>query len=295
VPDPPTPTVSRRWLASELRRLRENASRTLEEVAGELECSRAKVSRIELAQVGVHPRDVAAMLTFYGVDPEIRAELLHLAREARQKGWWWHDFRDLDEDSGLKQVAFVDNETAATSIRTYQAQVVFGLFQREAYARAVLKAIRLDLPDDEIDRHVNLRMKRQDLLDQGPPELSVVLDEAVLRRHIGGRDTMHKQLKHLMEVADHPKVKLQVLPDTAGAHAGLDGSFMILGFSELGPIGATDKDMVSLEHTLSDQYLREPSAVDRYVTLFEAICQRAYGTKQSQDVIAKATKEFSRQ
>jgi transcriptional regulator with XRE-family HTH domain len=295
VPDPPTPTVSRRWLAAELRRLREDASKTLDEVADVLECSRAKVSRLELAQVGAHPRDVEAMLTFYGVDPDTRAELVQLAREARLKGWWWHDFRDLDEDSGLKQVAFVDNETAATFIRTYQAQVVFGLFQQEAYARAVLGAIRLDLPAKEIDRHVSLRMKRQELLDQGPPELSVVLDEAILHRHIGGPGTMRKQLKHLVEIADHPKVKLQVLPYTAGAHAALDGSFMILGFSELGSLGVTDKDMVSLEHTLSDQYLREPSAVDRYVRLFEAVSESAYGTKESQAFIAKVSKELSRE
>jgi hypothetical protein len=292
VPDPPTPTVSRRWLAAELRRLRENSSKTLDEVAKVLECSRAKVSRMELAQVGVHPRDVEAMLTLYGVDPEVRAELVRLAREARLKGWWWHDFRDLDDAPGLKQVAFVDNETAATSIRAYQAQVVFGLFQTEPYARAVLNAIRLDLPEEEIERHVALRMKRQELLDQGPPELSVVLDEAVLRRHIGGRDTMRAQLKQLLRVADHPKVKLQVLPYTAGAHAGLDGSFMVLGFSELGSLGITDKDMVSLEHTLSDQYLREPSAVERYVALFEAICQGAEGTEQSRDLVRKAIREL---
>jgi hypothetical protein len=272
--------------------LREDSSKTLDEVAKVLECSRAKVSRIELAQVGVHPRDVETMLTFYGVDSDVRAELVRLAREARLKGWWWHEFRDLDDDSGLKQVAFVDNETAATSIRTYQAQVVFGLFQLEPYARAVLKAIRLDLPEKEIERHVNLRMKRQDLLDQGPPELSVVLDEGVLHRHIGGRHTMREQLKVLLEVADHPKVKLQVLPYSAGAHAGLDGSFMVLGFSELGSLGITDKDMVSLEHTLSDQYLREPSAVKRYVALFEAICQKAYGKEQSQRLIRKIVKEL---
>jgi len=271
--------------------LREDAGKTLDEVAVELECSRAKVSRIELGQVRVHPREVEAMLAFYGVGSQEREELVRLAREARRKGWW-HEFRDLDQDSALKQVAFVDNETAAASIRTYQAILVFGLFQTEEYARAVLRAVRLDLPDVEIDRHVELRMKRQKLLDQQEmPRLWVVLDEAALRRPIGGRDTMRQQLNRLVEVADHPKVKLQALPYEAGEHAGLDGAFMILGFSESGG-DITEKDMISLENTLSDQYLRELIAVRRYVSLFEAISQRAYSTERTKEFVAEVSKEF---
>jgi transcriptional regulator with XRE-family HTH domain len=292
VPDPPTPTVWRHWLAAELRRLREAAGKTLEEVADELECSRAKVSRIELGRVRAHPREVEAMLAFYGAGPEEREELVGLARQARRKSWW-HEFRDLDQDDELKQVAFVDNETAATSIRTYQAVVVFGLFQTEDYARAVLRALRLDLPEREIERHVELRMRRQKLLDsQQMPSLWVVLDEAALRRPIGGRDTMRQQLNRLMEVADHPKVKLQALPYEAGEHAGLDGAFMILGFSEAGFGDVTDKDLISLENTLSDQYLREPTALRRYIALFEAIAQRAYGTERSSEFIAEISKDL---
>ena len=292
VPDSPTPMVSRRWLAAELRSLREKADKTLDEVAVVLECSRAKVSRIERAQVSVRPLEVEAMLTFYGVSSQEREELVQLAREARRKSWW-HEFRDLDQDSALKQVAFVDNETAATSIRTYQTVLVFGLFQTEDYARAVLRAIRLDLPQKEIDRHIELRMKRQKLLDQDAlPELWVVLDEAVLRRPVGGPDIMRQQLNHLSEIADHPKVKLQVLPYGVGEHAGLDGAFMILGFSEQGLLGTTEMDLISLENTLSDQYLRELTAVTRYIALFEAICREAYGIERSQEFIAEIGKEI---
>jgi len=291
VPDPPTPTVWRHWLAAELRRLREAAGKTLDEVADVLECSRAKVSRIELGQVRAHPREVEAMLAFYGVGPEEREELVELARAARRKGWW-HEFRDLDQD-GLKQVAFVDNETAATSIRTYQAVVVFGLFQTKDYARAVLRAVRLDLPEQEVERHVELRMQRQKLLDSEQlPRLWVVLDEAALRRPIGGRDTMRNQLNRLAEVADHPKVKLQALPYEAGAHAGLDGAFMILGFSESGFGDVTDKDVISLENTLSDQYLREPTALKRYIALFDAIARRAYGTERTIEFIGEVSKDL---
>ena len=290
--DPATPTVWRRWLADELRRLREDASKTLDEVAVVLQCSRAKVSRIELAQVGVRPLEVEAMLAFYGVSPEKRNQLVQLAEEARRKGWWWHEFRDLDQDPALKQVQFVDNETAATSIRTYQT-IVFGLFQTEDYARAVLRAVRVDLPVGEVERHVALRMRRQKLLDQEElPELWVVLDEGVLHRPIGGRDTMRRQLDRLVEVADHPKVQMQILPYEVGEHAGIDGAFMILGFSDLGLGGTSDRDMILLENTLSDQYLRESTAVKRYIALFEAICKAAYGLDRSKEFIAEAGKEI---
>jgi transcriptional regulator with XRE-family HTH domain len=284
---PPTPTIWRLWLASELRELRERAGKTLDEVAELLECSRAKVSRIELAQVSVHPREVEAMLTFYGVDPQERDQLVKQAREARRKGWW-HEYRDLDQDLGSKQVAFIDYETAAASIRSYQALVIAGLLQTEQYARAVFRAIRLDRSDTDIDRQVELRMKRQALLDRSEsPELWVVLDEATLRRPIGGREVMSRQLQHLSKRADHPKIKLQVLPYTAGEHAGLDGSFEILGFS-----GAVDRSTVHMENSLSDQYLREPDAVKRYSELFEAICEKAYSPDETKEAIDRIGKEI---
>jgi transcriptional regulator with XRE-family HTH domain len=284
---PPTPTVWRLWLASELRQLREGAGRTLDEVAELLECSRAKVSRIELAQVSVHPREVEAMLTFYGVDPEKRNQLVKQAREARRKGWW-HEYRDLDQDLGLKQVAFIDNETAAASIRVYQALVIFGLLQTEQYARTVFRALRLHRSDKEIDRQVELRMKRQLLLDRAEsPDLWVVLDEATLRRPIGGRHVMNGQLQHLSALADHPKIRLQVLPYQAGEHAGLDGSFTILDFA-----GAVQKTTIHMENSLSDQYLREPDAVNLYIELFEAICAKAYSLEETKEAIERVRKEL---
>lgn len=284
---PPTPTVWRLWLASELRQLREHAGKNLDEVAELLECSRAKVSRIELAQVSVHPREVEAMLTFYGVGPEQRDQLVKQAREARRKGWW-HEYRDLDQDLGLKQVAFIDNETAAASIRAYQALVIFGLLQTEQYARAVFRALRLDRSDKEIDRQVELRMKRRSLLDRAEsPELWVVLDEDTLRRPIGGREVMRGQLQHLSALIDHPKIKLQVLPFQAGEHAGLDGSFTILDFP-----GAVQKTTIHMENSLSDQYLREANAVKLYTELFDAICAKAYSPEESKEAIDRVRKEI---
>jgi Domain of unknown function (DUF5753) len=135
------------------------------------------VSRIELGQVGVRPLEVEAMLSFYGVSPEKRQQLVQFAAEARRKGWWWHEFRDLDQEPASKHMEYVDYEIAATSIQTYQT-IVLGLFQTEDYARAIVRAARLDLSDEELERHVAFRMRRQKLLDQDElPELRVVLDE----------------------------------------------------------------------------------------------------------------------
>lgn len=292
MPDPATPTVWRHWLADELRSLREDASRTLDEVAEVLQCSRAKVSRIELGQVGVRPLEVEAMLSFYGVSPEKRQQLVQFAAEARRKGWWWHEFRDLDQEPASKHMEYVDYEIAATSIQTYQT-IVLGLFQTADYARAVVRAVRLDLSDDEIERHVAFRMRRQRLLDQDElPELWVVLDEGVLYRRVGGHKTMQRQLERLLEVADHPKVHLQVLPFDAGEHAGIDGGFTILGYSGLGSAGTSDRDMIVLENALSDQFLRESIAVRRYLAMFEAICQAAYGSDRSKELIAEVGKRM---
>jgi hypothetical protein len=250
------------------------------------------VSRIELAQVGVRPLEVEAMLDFYGVSQEKRDQLVHLAAEARRKGWWWHEFRDLDQDPGSKQVESVDYETVATSIRTYQT-IVFGLFQTDDYARAILRAVRLDLSHEEIEHHVAFRMRRQRLLDQAEqPRMWVVLDEGALRRPIGGRDTMRRQLDHLVEVTDHPKVQLQILPYEAGAHAGIDGSFTILGFSESGFAETSERDMIALENAVSDQYLRESTAVSRYLARFEAICRVSYGVDRSKELIAEFGKRI---
>lgn len=253
-----SPTVRRRRLASELRRLREAAKLTIDEVGEKLECSASKISRIETGHVGVTPRDVRDMLELYALAEDEREALVQLAREARKKGWW-HAFNEVFTG------AFVGLESDASSLRTYQSLLVPGLLQTEDYTRAVIKAIAPDYSEEIVERRVTARQSRQTLLnDQQPPEFWVIMDEAVLHRTVGGPDIMRGQLRRLLETAQLPHVTLQVLPFEAGAHAGMEGPFMILGFPE-----QADPDVVYVENTTSGSYLEEPSEVHRYTLMFD--------------------------
>jgi transcriptional regulator with XRE-family HTH domain len=256
-----SPTVRRRRLGVELRRLREDAGLTIERVAAELECSHSKVSRIETGQVGASPRDVRDMAELYGVGREQRDALIQIAREARQRGWW-HVYGDVPVVP-----AYIGLETAASSIRTYKSVLVPSLLQTADYARAVIGAMRPDLPAEEVERRVELRMHRQSLLARDdPPALLAVLDEAVCRRPVGGRDTMRAQLRRLAEAAAPPLVTLQVLPFATGGHAGMDGAFAILGFPD-----KAEPDVVVLENATGDLYLEGADELRRFTQVFELL------------------------
>jgi transcriptional regulator with XRE-family HTH domain len=176
-----SPTVRRRRLGAELRRLREEAGLTIERVAATLECSESKVSRIETGQVGAMPRDVRDMLDLYKVGPEQREALIQIARDARQKGWW-HAYTDVPVVPG-----YVGLEVSAAAIDTFGALLVPGLLQTPEYARTVLEALLPDLSAEQIRRRVELRMARQSILNgEHPPTLRAILDEALLRRPVGG-------------------------------------------------------------------------------------------------------------
>lgn len=277
-----SPTVRRRRLASELRGLREAAGLTIEQVADRMEVSSSKISRLETARVSAPPRDVRDLLEIYGVTGEQRETLLTIAREARQRTW-------LDEYSDLPFAAAADMEGAASSIRIYSALVVPGLLQTVDYARAVLGAIRIDLEEDEIERRVELRKSRQSLLArEGSRTLWVVLDEAVLRRVVGGPEVMRAQLQRLMEVTALPRLTLQVLPFAAGAHAGLDGEFDLYSFAE-----AADQDVVFIENTISDLYLENADAIRRYNLLFDHLRAKALDPAHSAEFFARVAKELS--
>jgi transcriptional regulator with XRE-family HTH domain len=253
-----SPTVRRRRLASELRRLREAAQLTIDEVGEKLECSASKISRIETGHVGVTPRDVRDMLELYAIDEDQREALVQLAREARKKGWW-HAYNEVFTGS------FVGLESDASSLHTHQALLVPGLLQTENYMRSVIQAIRPDHGEEEVTRRVAARVTRQKLLtDTQPPEYWAILDEAVLHRAVGGPAIMREQLVRLLELSELPKVTLQVLPFTAGAHAGMEGPFLILGFPE-----PADPDVVYVENTTTGSYLEEPSDVYRYTLMFD--------------------------
>jgi transcriptional regulator with XRE-family HTH domain len=271
---PRSPTVRRRRLGNELRRLREEAGWTIDRVAEAMECSDSKISRIETGQVGATPRDVRDMLQIYGVDEEQRDELVQMAREARQKGWW-HAFGDIPVP------AIVGFETAASSISLYAALVIPFLFQTSDYARAVLQALRGDMRPEELERLFELRMARQSLVTQPePPLFWVVLDEAALRRRVGGPATMHAQLERLKEVAVLPNVTLQVLPFSSGEHAGMDGGFTIIGFAE-----RADPNVVYIENTTSDLYVEDSAAVAKYDSLFNHLRASALAPAESIELL----------
>lgn len=276
----PSPTVRRRRLASELRRLRDAAELTIEEVGEKLECSASKISRIETGQVGVTPRDVRDMLEVYGIENDEREALVQLAREARRKGWW-HAYNEVFTG------AFVGLESDAASLRSHQALLVPGLMQTEGYTRAVHRAIRPDATEADVERRIKARLTRQNLLtDSNPPEYWVVLDEAVLYRNVGGREIMRDQLNRLIELAAMPHVTLQVVPFSSGAHAGMEGPFLILGFPE-----QADPDVVYVENTTTGVYLEEPSDVHRYTLMFDHL--RAAALKPD-DTLAMVTRAAAR-
>jgi transcriptional regulator with XRE-family HTH domain len=282
VPTRQSPTVRRRRLGMELRRLREASGLTIDRVADALECSHSKISRIETAQVRATPRDVRDMLEIYGVEGDQREGLIQLAREARQTGWW-HAYPDVTKES-----TYVGLEVAAASIRSYEALLVPGLLQTTEYARAVTRAVRPDQRQEQIERQVELRMARQSLLTQDdPPALWVIIDEGVLCRSVGERGVMSEQLYHLTEVAELPTVTLQVLPFGAGQHAGMDGAFTILGFPE-----PADPAVVYLENATSDLYLESPEDVRRYTLLFDHLRAAALKPDDSTDYLATLVKQL---
>jgi hypothetical protein len=170
----------------------------------------------------------------------------------------------------------------------FSALLVPGLLQTEEYVRAIFSALRPDLSREEAERRVSFRMGRQLILQEpDPPELWVILDEAALRRPIGGAITMKAQLDHLVDMADHPKITLQILPFSAGAHAGLDGSFFIIRFPELG-----DPDVVYLEHPTADIYMEEPENIRRFTLLFDHLKASALDPKDSIEFIARLAERF---
>ena len=275
-----SPTLRRRQLGMELRRLREAAGVTIDHVAERLECSGSKISRIETGQTGVTPRDVRDMLSIYGVELDYAETLLQIAREARQKGWW-----QLYGD--VLTGAYVGLEAAADRIRAYEALVVPGLLQTEGYAQAMIHAARPDISPGEVEKRVRVRIGRQSLLSQDdPPDLWVVLDEAVLHRPVGGTDVMRRQLVHLATVAELPNVTLQVLPFAAGAHAGMDGTFTILLYDE-----SADQNFVFAANAAGGLFLEKDEELERYGFIFDFLRANALRPDESVTMIVKLAKE----
>jgi hypothetical protein len=223
------------------------------------------------------------MLEVYGVGDDEREALVQLAREARKKGWW-HAYNEVFTGS------FVGLESDASFLHTHQGLLVPGLLQTEAYTRAVIRAIRPDSAETDVELRVRGRVNRQKLIteEQNPPEYWAVLDEAVLCRTVGGPEVMREQLKKLVELASLPHVTLQVVPFSAGAHAGMEAPFLILGFPE-----QADPDVVYVENTTSGVYLEQPEDVHRYTLMFDHLRAAALKPDDTVDLVDRTADRLS--
>lgn len=276
------PTVRSRRLRYELRRLREQASLTYDRVAEELGWSASKMYRIENDKVGVIVRDVRRMLNLYGVgEGEQREALLTLARdkgrdEGRDEGWW-HRYGDVLPE--WFQV-YVSLESEADSLWNFESEVVPGLLQTEEYARAIMYVEPQPLSGDEIERAIAARMARQEALTrtEGPVSFWTVLNEAVPRRMVGGDKTMRAQLTHLIEMSRLPNVAVQVLPFSAGAHAGMRNAFTLMRFPE-----STDRQVVYVETQTGSLYLEKQHEVEEYTLRFDYLRAKALGVEETEE------------
>jgi Domain of unknown function (DUF5753)/Helix-turn-helix domain len=260
--------VLRMLLGSQLRHMREAAGITPDQAGYQIRASRSKISRMETGRVGFKTRDVEDLLSLYGVtDEEARSRFLDLAGQSRRVDWWT-SYSDVlpgwfENYLGL--------ESVCSTVRTFEIQFVHGLFQTEDYARAVTLLGHQTASSAEIERRVALRVKRQELLTRAsPPKIWSVMDEAVLRRPVGGAAVMRAQLRHLIEAARAPEVTLQVVPFARGGHAGASGSFTILRFDE-----RYLPDVVYIEQLTGAVYLEQRSDVEHYLAVMDTLSTEA--------------------
>ncbi|MEU2624388.1 helix-turn-helix transcriptional regulator [Streptomyces sp. NPDC007157] len=276
------PAVRRRKLGAELRTLRTGAGLTSGEAARLVGWHQSKVSRIETGASGVKPADVRLLLDAYGVvEGQLRELLLVLAGSEDTAGrhHWWHAYRGVLPPTYRD---FISLESQASAMRTLETSVVPGLLQTPEYARAVTRAAADGLDDEALDALVQVRLARQDVLRNRPPlELNAVLDEAVLRREVGGPGVMARQLERLVESARLPQVRLQVLPFSAGAHIGVTGPFVIFSFPS-----TSDLDVVVLDQLTSSLYLERKEDLQAYTEAFNTLKIHALSPEDSLDYIA---------
>ncbi|MGH3853231.1 MAG: helix-turn-helix domain-containing protein [Pseudonocardiaceae bacterium] len=277
-----TPTIQRRRLGKALKRARDQAGKTQEEAAAVVDGASSKISRIELGQSGVKQTDLMLLLDFYGVRGEQVEGLRGLARAGRQRGRW----------SGYRNVVpdwfrdYVDLEADASEIRWYQPEVVPGILQTEAYIHAMNASAHPRVTDDEVSRHVKVRLERQAILDQPDITLNFILSESALLRNVGDVTIMHQQLLHLAGVAERPNVELQILPFDAQTFGETWIDFIILRFDH----DATS-DVIYLEDYTDADYLDAPEAVQAYTALWSRLSAAAMGQVESRNLIIRLADE----
>ncbi|HSX98604.1 MAG TPA: helix-turn-helix transcriptional regulator [Streptomyces sp.] len=278
------PTVRRRRLGQELRRLRELKGMTAEEVAERLLVSQSKISRLENGRRSISQRDVRDLCGVYEVeDQRVVDSLMQMAKDSRQQGWW-HAFGDVPYS------VYIGLETDAASLRVYDPQVVPGLLQTRPYAEALIAGALPETTPADIDKRVQVRLRRQERISapESPLRLWTVLDESALRRVVGNRSLMREQLEHLVEQSQLPHVTVQVIPFEMGAHPGLNGQYAILEFPD-----ASDSSVVYIEGVTSDLYLEKPADVQKYSVMYEHLRAQALNVEQSRQLIADIAKDYA--
>jgi transcriptional regulator with XRE-family HTH domain len=279
------PTVRRRRLGQELRRLRELKGMTAEEVAERLLVSQSKISRLENGRRSISQRDVRDLCGVYEVeDVRIVDSLMQMAKDSRQQGWW-HSFGDIPYS------VYIGLETDAASLRVYDPQVVPGLLQTRTYAESLISGALPEATPTDIDKRVQVRLRRQERISaaENPLRLWAVLDEAALRREVGNRQVMIEQLEHLIEMSQLPHVTVQMIPFTMGAHPGVSGQYAILEFPD-----AADSSVVYIEGVTSDLYLEKAQDVQKYSVMYEHLRAQALNVDQSREFISSIAKDYAR-
>jgi transcriptional regulator with XRE-family HTH domain len=287
MPVRPSPTVRRRRLRYELRRLRTEHGLTIEQVqersGGDIKAP--SISRWENGERSVRPTDLRLLLDIYQVQGEERETLLTLARQAKERGWWQSYASAIPE---WFQV-YLGLEAEAAQIREYAAELIPGLLQTADYARAFLQAPPAAASPEEISRRIAVRLARQERLTaEDPPEYWAVLNEAVIRRAPGDAQAMRAQLEHIAVIAGLPHVSVQVLPFSAGVHAAMEGAFSTLSFPE-----ATDPDIVYMENQAGSLYLEEQAEIDRYTRMFSHLIAKALDPEESRRLIARMAADLT--
>ncbi|MER5961955.1 helix-turn-helix domain-containing protein [Streptomyces sp. NPDC002057] len=279
------PTVRRRRLGQELRKLREAKNMTAEQVAERLLVSQSKISRLENGRRSISQRDVRDLCGVYEVEDERMVDsLMQMAKDSRQQGWW-HAFGDIPYS------VYIGLETDAESLRMYEPQIIPGLLQTHAYAEAVITGALPESTPADIEKRVTVRTRRQERIrdEERPLRLWAVIDEGALHRIVGSRQLMVEQLEHLVEQSHLPHVTVQVIPFEMGAHPGISGQYSILEFPD-----TSDSSVVYIEGVTSDLYLEKAQDVGKYSVMYEHLRAQALNVEQSRDFISEMVKKHAR-
>jgi transcriptional regulator with XRE-family HTH domain len=278
-----SPTARQRELGTRLRGLRNEHGMTVEEVAAKLLCSATKISRLETAARRPSLRDVRDLCALYEVDKPTAAELMSLAREARERGWWT-EYEDLDLDP------LIGLEQEATAITCYSINYIPGLLQTRDYAAGIIRTVAPKMESQIVQQRTEARMRRQQLLEvDNRPRYHVVLDEAVMHRGVGGPALMVAQLDKILETVRSDKAIVQVIPFTAGAYAAADGYFVLLDFEEDSNLWP----MVFIEGLAGNQYLQHRDDIARYRETIEYLRGRALSKSDSVKLMIKMRKSYA--